>query len=130
MNPIQSKGLFWLERELGISQWARTTPKSPRGTFRRKIQLADFIEQASVTYAFDQKNLLGVGYSNGTNIASSLMLLRPSTLISAALLRPMVPIVPETLPDLRGTSVLVAAGQYDPIAPVQEARNLADLLRT
>jgi len=97
---------------------------------RRTHELADFIEQASVTYAFDRKNLLGVGYSNGANIASSLMLLRPNTLIGAALLRPMVPIVPETLPDLRGASVLVAAGQYDPIAPVQETRNLADLLRS
>jgi phospholipase/carboxylesterase len=97
---------------------------------RRTHELADFIEQASVTYAFDRKKLLGVGYSNGANIASSLMLLRPNTLIGAALLRPMVPIVPETLPDLRGASVLVAAGQYDPIAPVQEARNLADLLRS
>ena len=72
---------------------------------RRTHELADFIEQASVTYAFDRKKLLGVGYSNGANIASSLMLLRPNTLIGAALLRPMVPIVPETLPDLRGASV-------------------------
>jgi len=43
---------------------------------RRTHELADFIEQASVTYAFDRKKLLGVGYSNGANIASSLMLLR------------------------------------------------------
>jgi phospholipase/carboxylesterase len=47
---------------------------------RRTHELADFIEQASVRYAFDRKNLLGVGYSNGANIASSLMPLRPNTL--------------------------------------------------
>jgi len=96
---------------------------------RRTHELADFIELASETYHFDRQNLLAVGYSNGANIAASLLLLRPGTLGGAALLRPMVPLVPEKLPDLQGVPVLIAAANYDTIAPPDEARRLAALLR-
>jgi phospholipase/carboxylesterase len=96
---------------------------------RRTHELADFIELASETYHFDRQNLLAVGYSNGANIAASLLLLRPGTLGGAALLRPMVPLVPEKLPDLQGAPVLIAAANYDTIAPPDEARRLAALLR-
>jgi phospholipase/carboxylesterase len=47
---------------------------------RRTHELADFIELASENYHFDRQNLLAVGYSNGANIAASLLLLRPGTL--------------------------------------------------
>jgi phospholipase/carboxylesterase len=96
---------------------------------RRTHELADFIELASENYHFDRQNLLAVGYSNGANIAASLLLLRPDTLGGAALLRPMVPLVPEKLPDLQSAPVLIAAANYDTIAPPDEARRLAALLR-
>jgi phospholipase/carboxylesterase len=96
---------------------------------RRTHELADFIELSSENYRFDRRNLLAVGYSNGANIASSLLLLRPGTLGAAALLRPMVPLVPEKLPDLKGTPVLIAAANYDTMAPPDEALQLAALLR-
>src|SRR6476619_122824 len=47
---------------------------------RRTHELADFIELASENYRFDRQKLLAVGYSNGANIAASLLLLRPGTL--------------------------------------------------
>jgi phospholipase/carboxylesterase len=96
---------------------------------RRTHELADFIELSSENYRFDRRNLLAVGYSNGANIASSLLLLRPGTLGAAALLRPMVPLVPEKLPDLKGTPVLIAAANHDTMAPPEEALQLAALLR-
>ena len=96
---------------------------------RRTHELADFIELASENYHFDRQNLLAVGYSNGANIAASLLLLRPGTLGGAALLRSMVPLVPEKLSDLQGAPVLVAAANHDTIAPPDEARRLAALLR-
>src|SRR6478672_6481374 len=95
---------------------------------RRTDELADFVELASETYHFDRQNLLAVGYSNGANVAASLLLLRPGTLSGAALLRPMVPLVPEKLPDLKGTPVLIVAGRRDAIVPPQEAQKLASLL--
>jgi phospholipase/carboxylesterase len=96
---------------------------------RRTHELADFIELASENYRFDRQKLLAVGYSNGANIAASLLLLRPGTLGGAALLRPMVPLVPEKLPDLKGVPVLIAAAHQDTIVPPKVALQLADLLR-
>ena len=41
----------------------------------------------------------------------------------------MVPLVPETLPDLAGAPVFIGAGRQDPIVPVGESERLAALLR-
>ena len=41
----------------------------------------------------------------------------------------MVPLVPGNLPELKGAPVLVAAGNHDPIIPVENARELVALLR-
>lgn len=96
---------------------------------RRTHELAEFIEQASTKYDLTPQNLLAVGYSNGANIAGSLLLLRPGALAGAILLRPMVPIVPESLPDLKYASVLIVSGRYDPIIPADEPTHLAGILR-
>ena len=96
---------------------------------RRTHELADFIQQASAKYRLNRQNLLAIGYSNGANVAGSLLLLRPQTLTGAILLRPMVPIVPEPLPDLSGVPILAVSGRYDPIVPTDEALQLVNLLR-
>jgi phospholipase/carboxylesterase/glyoxalase family protein len=97
-------------------------------TFRTQ-ELADFVEAASATYGFDAGKVFAVGYSNGANIAASILLLRPRTLAGAILFRPMVPFVPESLPDLTGKPVFLAAGRYDPIVPPDNTEQLAALLR-
>jgi predicted esterase len=96
---------------------------------RRTHELADFVADAATRYGFDPRNVIAVGFSNGANIAASLLLLRPETLAAAALFRPMVPLVPETLPDLSRVPVFIAAGRQDPIVPTAEAERLAALLR-
>jgi phospholipase/carboxylesterase len=96
---------------------------------RRTHELADFIEQAAVRYGFDPQKAVAVGYSNGANIAGALLLLRPGAIRGAALLRPMVPLIPKELPKLKDAPVLVAAGNQDPIVPAENTRQLADLLR-
>jgi len=95
----------------------------------RTNELADWLDVARQHYGFDRSNLVAVGYSNGANIASSLMLLRPDSLTTAVLLRPMVPMVPEALSDLSGKRVLIAAGAFDPIAPASQVAALEKLLR-
>jgi phospholipase/carboxylesterase len=95
----------------------------------RTHELADFIQVAAQQYGFSQNQAVAVGYSNGANIAGSILLLRPDTFQGAALLRPMVPLIPESLPELKGAPVLVAAGNFDPIIPVEKARELVTLLR-
>ena len=94
---------------------------------RRTHELADFIGEAIAAYSLDPKRIIAVGYSNGANIASSMMLLHPDVLAAAALFRPMVPFVPEGIPDLRGKSVLASGGARDPIAPPEETRRVIAL---
>jgi len=95
----------------------------------RTHELADFVADAAKRYGFDAKRVFAVGFSNGANIAGSMMLLRPETLAGAVLLRPMVPFEPKTPPDLRGRRALVAAGKADPIVPLEQSERLAVILR-
>ncbi len=94
----------------------------------RTHELAEFLEVFVKTHAI--KEIYAVGYSNGANIAGGLLLLRPGLLTGAALLRPMVPLVPDPLPDLKNAPVLIMAGHQDPIVPADNARALGDLLRS
>ena len=95
----------------------------------RASELADFVERAAARYEFDKSNVVAVGYSNGANIASAMMLLRPRLLRGAALFRPMRPFVPERVPDLSGVPVFVAAGRLDPIISSKATEDLVTLLR-
>ena len=94
----------------------------------RTNELADFVCDASKTYAFDLNRIMAIGYSNGANIAASLLLLRPEILFSAILFRPMIPLVPEPLPNLSNKRVLVSAGLRDPIVASYQTKDLIDLL--
>jgi phospholipase/carboxylesterase len=93
---------------------------------RRTHELAEFIEAAKARYAIAGK-IVAVGYSNGANIASSLMLRRPGLLAGGALLRGMVPFEPEAPPSLAGTDVLLANGKRDPIVPLDHVRRLTEI---
>ena len=95
----------------------------------RTDELAGFVAAAARAYGFDARRVTAVGYSNGANIAASLLLLHPGVLADAVLLRPMVPFVPEKAPDLQGVNVLLSAGRLDPIVPPGETERLAVLLR-
>ena len=95
---------------------------------KRTHELADFVTAAADAYGFDPANVAALGYSNGANIAASMMLLRPEILGRAVLLRAMVPLVPEQAPDLTGRKVFLASGISDPILPIGNARRLAKML--
>jgi glyoxalase family protein len=95
----------------------------------RTEELGQFIEAATATYALERDGIVAVGFSNGANIAGSLLFRRPGLLRGAVLLSPMVPYEPETVPDLTGTSVFIGAGRNDPIAPAANVERLAELLR-
>jgi predicted esterase len=75
---------------------------------RRTQDLGDFVGAAATRYAVDPRRVIAVGFSNGANIASSLLLLRPEVLAGAILFRAMVPIMPERMPSLPNTPVLVS----------------------
>ncbi|HEX5580680.1 MAG TPA: VOC family protein [Gemmatimonadaceae bacterium] len=95
----------------------------------RTGELAGFIEGAVRMYDLERDGIVAVGFSNGANIAASLLLRRAGMLRGAVLLSPMVPFEPETLPPLEGTPVFIGAGRADPIVPVAQVERLAELLR-
>ncbi len=95
----------------------------------RTNELADFVTAAVQHYGFATDQLVAVGYSNGANIAASMLLLRPEILGAAILFRAMVPIVPDRLPDLSSVRVWIGAGDQDPIIPASEVQRLVELLR-
>lgn len=97
---------------------------------KRTSELAEFISTASVSYGFDPQEVTAAGFSNGANIAGALLLLHPGRLKSAILLHPMVPLIPETLPDLTGVRVFIGAGRQDPISTPRETERLAALLKS
>jgi predicted esterase len=95
---------------------------------RRTGELGQFLEAAATEYGFTPDRLIALGFSNGANIAASLLLTRPSALAGGILLRAMVPFEPAQVPDLRGKSVLMSQGRSDPIIPAANAERLARLL--
>jgi predicted esterase len=95
----------------------------------RTNELADFVAAAAQHYGFAQEKVVAVGYSNGANIAASMLLLRPEVLSAAILFRAMVPLVPKNLPDLSSVGVWIGAGSEDPIISISETQRLVDLVR-
>ncbi|MBA4136711.1 MAG: phospholipase [Opitutus sp.] len=98
---------------------------------QRTHALADFIAAAAREYGFDGARLTALGFSNGANIAASLLLLRPESLAAAVLLRPMVVLepAPAALPSLSGKRVLISSGEFDPIVPGDHPNRLAEMFR-
>ena len=93
---------------------------------RRTADLAAFVAEARAEHGLAAP--VAVGFSNGANIAASLLMLHPGVLAGAALLRAMVPFAnpPDaTIPD---TPVLLLSGMADPIVPAGNAARLASQL--
>src|ERR671916_1142732 len=95
----------------------------------RTHELAGFVANASRIYGFDAHKVIAVGYSNGANIAVSMLLLKPQTLSGSILFRAMVPLVPDNRPDLSDKRIFMSSGLRDPIATRQEAETLSELLK-
>ncbi len=71
---------------------------------------------------------MAIGYSNGANIAASLLFHYENTLKGAILHHPMVPRRGIKIPNLIGKSVFIAAGTNDPICSPEESTELQSLL--
>jgi predicted esterase len=95
----------------------------------RTAELAAFIREAARHYQFDVNRVVALGFSNGANIAASLLLSDTGVLAGGVLLRPMVPFEPDARPNLRGVPVLISAGRSDPIVPTALVERLGVLLK-
>jgi phospholipase/carboxylesterase len=94
----------------------------------RTHELNDFLDEATIKYDLDRSNLVALGYSNGANIAGSLLFHYQHALRGAMLLHPMVPRRGIQLPDLTNTPIFISAGANDPICPPEETKELNTLL--
>lgn len=95
----------------------------------RTQELAKFLHDASSKYSFDLNKTVAIGFSNGANIAASLLLLNPETINGAILFRAMKPFTPDNLPDLSNKQVLLSAGLIDPIVSKSQIEGLYNLLQ-
>lgn len=85
-----------------------------------------FMQEASRGYGLEPVSTVFIGYSNGANFLSAVMMLRPGLVKRAALLRPIPVIDPWPEGDLTGTDSLMVAGRKDPFR--DRTRDLHDLL--
>ena len=92
----------------------------------RTGELASFIETAREAYQLGP--VIALGFSNGANIAASLLLTRPDVLAGAILLRAMLPFEPDRPPQLDCKPVLMLSGKADPFLPAASRERLAALL--
>src|SRR5438046_10082677 len=80
---------------------------------KRTNELTDFVAAAAQHYGFASDKVVAVGYSNGANIAASMLLLRPATLAGAALFSVMTPLITDTPPNPSALRVWFGTGAFD-----------------
>lgn len=95
----------------------------------RTNELADWLLDVKAEYGLDPNRLIGVGYSNGATIVSSLLMLRPDVFRGGVAIRPSLPYEPASMPDLQGKDVLYLPGEFDTIVPNEQADRLSQLMR-
>jgi phospholipase/carboxylesterase len=98
----------------------------PQEIRQRTHELADFVEEAR--RAYDLAAPVALGFSNGANVAATMMLLRPGILAGAILLRPML-VLDDAPTGTAPASVLMLSGAADPIVSAESAEALAARLR-
>lgn len=94
----------------------------------RTAELAGFIAAARKAYGLAAP--VAVGFSNGANIAASLLLSQPDALAGAVLLRAMLPFEPQPQPDLTGKPVLLLSGSSDQMISAASSKRLVEVLQS
>src|SRR4051812_31094154 len=102
----------------------------PKEVRSRAEELGRFIRAAVITYGLDAERVFALGYSNGANIASTVMLVEPGILRGSILLRPMLVYEPSEQNDLTGSAVFISAGRIDPIVPTTSVEQLVQLFES
>lgn len=90
----------------------------------RTKNLHAFLNDASIRYGFDVGQTVLIGYSNGANIAASLLLQTDAKIGGTILFHPMLPCKAVSNPNRKRVPVFLAASSNDPIAPLKSALEL------
>ena len=102
----------------------------PKEVRSRAEELARFIRAATLSYGLDPGRIFALGYSNGANVASTVMLVEPGVLQAAILFRPMLVYEPTEEKDLDRSAVFISAGRMDPIVPTDSVERLVKLFES
>jgi len=90
--------------------------------------LYQYLQEASNDYQFDSKNVTVIGYSNGANIALSVIFHYENAFNQAILFHPMIPIRDLELPSLKEMKIFIGAGTNDQMVSQNETYELLRLL--
>lgn len=104
-----------IAQEDGFRWFRRISPiRFEQDSIRKEADaFADFIPKAAKRHDLDLARASFIGYSNGANLVSCVMLLHPRLIVQAALLRPM-PVLDEVPPaDLSNARVVILSGADD-----------------
>jgi phospholipase/carboxylesterase len=110
----QDDGFRWFER-ITPTRFKQASIRNETAAY------AQFAAEAAKRHGLDLNRATFLGYSNGANVVSTLLLLNPGLVRRAALLRAMPVLDDPPAVDLHGTRVLIIAGAadqtYGPYAP-------------
>lgn len=97
----------------------------------RADELAAFLTAAEQKYDVPAGSWVAVGFSNGANMASALLLRHPESIAGAVLLAALVPFAADEPADhaLAGKRVLIVNGDTDPMATAEQTTRLTAQLR-
>jgi phospholipase/carboxylesterase len=96
----------------------------------RTTELNEFLFDAETRHVFSRANTIAVGYSNGANIAASLLLMYPGAIGGAVLFRAMAPFRKILPSSGKNSPVFVLSGNRDPFVSDNEKKLLLQELRS
>ena len=120
-------GVRGRSHEEGVARWFRRLSMATfdQADIRFEAEaFAQFIRDATTAYGLDPARTTYLGYSNGANLLGAILLLHPTVIRRAVLLRAMPVLEAPPVADLTGTEVLMLSGANDPYgtyAPALEA---------
>ena len=86
----------------------------------RSVELGKFILTAAKIYNFDPQKTILLGFSNGANIATHLLLHQNFTFRYGALLSPLYPQEIDLERDLSSHQYFISMGKNDPLCSMEE----------
>ncbi len=90
-------------------------------------KLYEFLTEASKDYQFDIEEVIALGYSNGANIAISVMFNYDKAFSKAILFHPMIPIRDLELPSMKNFKIFIGAGTNDQMVSQNETYELVSM---
>lgn len=136
-NYIDSKaGIISVRGDVSENGMNRFFRRLSEGIFdkqdleKRTHALYNFLQSASENYRFDKTNVIALGYSNGANIAASMLYFYEDALKGAILHHPMTPFEEREMKTSDALPVFIGAGNNDPICPPENTRLLISQLES